>query len=189
MENYYILESGIKRKAEKHFCEQCGKEFLRRKNANHPKKYCSKKCCKMIRKNRVIVKCSNCGKDIEKTASKLKNSKHGYHFCGRKCKEKAQSLKGNCPEIRPDHYGTSEGREAYKNLIKNSDHPVCEGCGEEKTYLLQVHHKDKDRTNNKMENFEVVCANCHIKRHLYLKDGKWCFSFLYLTPRNMLSQL
>ena len=189
MEDIYIIESGIKRKAEKHICEQCGEEFQRRKNAPSPKKYCSNKCHKASRKNRIIVKCANCEKDIERTPSKLKLSKHGFYFCDRKCKEEAQSLKGNCPEIRPDHYGTSEGREAYRNLIKNSDHPICEGCGEETIYLLQVHHKDKDRTNNEEENFEVVCANCHIKRHLHLKDGKWCFSYYHLTPRNMLSKL
>ena len=31
MDQLYILESGIKRKAEKHICEYCGQEFIRRK--------------------------------------------------------------------------------------------------------------------------------------------------------------
>jgi hypothetical protein len=168
-------------------CQTCEKNFIQRKSGN--KKYCSIECKGRGSRHKIELSCFSCGKKIHKQPSKLKNSKHGFYFCNRECKEEAQSLKGNCPEIRPDHYGTSEGREVYRNLIKNSDHPVCEGCGEETIYLLQVHHKDKDRTNNERENFEIVCANCHIKRHLYLKDGKWCFSFFYLTPRDMLLKL
>jgi len=189
MEQLFIMESGEKRRAEKHSCKYCRKEFLRRKNASKPKKYCNKKCHDISRKNRITVYCYNCNNKIERPPSKLKNSKYGFHFCSRKCKEKSQSLKGNCPEIRPSHYGTSQGREIYRKLIKNHINPVCEGCSEDKEYLLEVHHKDKDRTNNVMENFEIICKNCHVKRHLYLKNGKWVFSFFHLTPREMLDKL
>ena len=41
----------------------------------------------------------------------------------------------------------------------------CECCGSE-TWLeqpipLEVHHKDGDRSNNTLENFELLCPNCH----------------------------
>lgn len=189
MEDLYILESGIKRKAEKHNCEQCGKEFLRRKNASRPKKYCSKKCHEVSRRKRTIVKCTNCGKDVEKKTSQLKNAKHGFHFCNRKCKEEAQKLGGKCPKIRPAHFGTSKGRETYRKLIANAKNPICEECQENTIYLLQVHHKDGDKNNNIESNFEIVCSNCHVKRHLKFNGDRWIFSTKSLTPRNMLSKL
>ena len=41
----------------------------------------------------------------------------------------------------------------------------CECCGLT-TWLnqpipLEVHHKDGDRSNNTLENFELLCPNCH----------------------------
>ncbi len=190
MENLYVLESGRKRKAEKHNCGFCGEEFLRRKNASSPKKYCSKKCHKKSRKNRIIVKCTNCGKEVEKIASKLKNAKHGFHFCDRICKEEAQKLGGKCPDIRPTHYGTSlNDREKYRRWISKQENPICCDCKETKRYLLVVHHKDGDRNNNEENNFEIVCWNCHIKRHLYLKEGIWSYWGQMLTPREILVTL
>lgn len=189
MENLYVLESGRRRKAEKHVCEQCEKEFLRRKNAPSPKKYCSKKCHEVSRKNRIIVKCTNCGKNVEKKISQLKKAKHGFYFCNRDCKEEAQKLGGKCPQIRPAHFGTGTGVHSYRSAMKEEIKAGCIDCFNKTEYLLVVHHKDGDRQNNKKENLEVVCRNCHIKRHLYLKNGEWCFWSSSLTPREMLISL
>lgn len=43
----------------------------------------------------------------------------------------------------------------------------CERCGYN-AYLeiLQVHHKDRNRQNNNVENLEVLCPNCHCIEHL-----------------------
>ena len=30
---------------------------------------------------------------------------------------------------------------------------------------LRVHHKDRNRKNNKIDNFEILCRNCHILEH------------------------
>ena len=41
----------------------------------------------------------------------------------------------------------------------------CECCGLqtwlEKPIPLELHHKDGDRTNNTISNFELLCPNCH----------------------------
>ena len=41
----------------------------------------------------------------------------------------------------------------------------CECCGLttwlEKPIPLELHHKDGDRNNNTLENFELLCPNCH----------------------------
>jgi 5-methylcytosine-specific restriction endonuclease McrA len=39
---------------------------------------------------------------------------------------------------------------------------ICEICGTEiKNRRLHVHHKDKDRSNNNLDNLQVVCVCCH----------------------------
>jgi hypothetical protein len=41
----------------------------------------------------------------------------------------------------------------------------CQICGYCKHDILQIHHKDKDRTNNSLANLELVCPNCHAETH------------------------
>ncbi len=188
MEDLYVIESGKRRKAEKHDCEHCKKEFLRRKKATTLRKYCSRKCCELGKRKRITVKCANCGNNIEKKVSQLKNVKHGFYFCNRECKEEAQKLGGNCPQIRPAHFGTGTGVHSYRSLMKEDIKIGCVDCFNKTEYLLIIHHIDGDRQNNKKENLEVVCRNCHTKRHLYLKDGKWIFWTSHITPREMLNQ-
>lgn len=49
---------------------------------------------------------------------------------------------------------------------------------------------DSNKNNNKKENLEVVCGNCHIKRHLKIdKLGKLSYHPLSLTDRNSLKDL
>ena len=46
----------------------------------------------------------------------------------------------------------------------------CEKC-EYKVYeVLQVHHKDRNRNNNDMNNLELICPNCHAEEH-FLKNS------------------
>lgn len=41
----------------------------------------------------------------------------------------------------------------------------CEKCNDERLYVLQWHHKDLNRNNNKRSNVQVLCANCHMEAH------------------------
>jgi len=47
---------------------------------------------------------------------------------------------------------------------------VCERCGYDKVEILQVHHKDRNRTNSDLKNLELVCPNCHFEEH-YLENS------------------
>ena len=52
-----------------------------------------------------------------------------------------------------------------KILEENIKAHKCECCGLE-TWLgqpipLEVHHKDGNRSNNEIDNFELLCPNCH----------------------------
>ncbi len=37
----------------------------------------------------------------------------------------------------------------------------CQNCGKVFPHNLNRHHKDEDRSNNKIENIEVLCVKCH----------------------------
>ncbi len=186
---YYIEKSGKRRIGELITCAVCKKQTISRTRGKTVAKYCSHKCAYIGKQKRIKVTCYTCKKVIFRTPSKIKNSKSGLFFCSRKCKEKAQTLKFGCKEIMPNHYGTSEGRELYKDIIKRRKSPSCQDCGEKRRYLLAIHHKDGDKTNNVKENFEIVCSNCHIKRHLKNIDSNWIYSTRALTPRDLLRNL
>jgi 5-methylcytosine-specific restriction endonuclease McrA len=46
----------------------------------------------------------------------------------------------------------------------------CERCNYSKYEVLQVHHKNRKRTNNNIENLEIICPNCHYEEHLLEKS-------------------
>ena len=51
---------------------------------------------------------------------------------------------------------------------------ACEHCGTT-TWLgqpinLEVHHKDGDRTNNSLENLQLLCPNCHSYTYTFVKQ-------------------
>ena len=50
------------------------------------------------------------------------------------------------------------------HLIKLKGHQ-CEKCclktWQEQPILIEVHHLDGDRTNNNLDNLELLCPNCH----------------------------
>lgn len=41
----------------------------------------------------------------------------------------------------------------------------CERCGFSKTKILEVHHRDRNPSNNSLENLELICPNCHAEEH------------------------
>ena len=47
---------------------------------------------------------------------------------------------------------------------------VCEKCGYSKSEILQVHHKNRDRKNNNLNNLELICPNCHFEGHYLQKS-------------------
>lgn len=48
---------------------------------------------------------------------------------------------------------------------------VCINCNySENEVALVVHHKDRNRSNNTLENLEVLCANCHAIEHYDKKN-------------------
>ncbi len=95
-----------------------------------------------------------CGKPILASANKK--------TCSRGCANKHRAgikYKINRPRDKVKHYKSIKIR-LLKMRGKN-----CERCGFGKYEILQIHHKDKNKTNNNFDNLELICPNCHSEEH------------------------
>lgn len=63
-----------------------------------------------------------------------------------------------------------KSQHALKLKLLREKGTVCERCGYNKHEILQVHHKNRDRTNNTVDNLELICPNCHYEEHLLEKS-------------------
>ena len=160
----------IKNKKDK--CLRCGGEFSHYSWDNQ--RFCSIKC--INHKEKFECKCEVCGKITSRHKSNFDRNKHFY--CSRECFDLRRTE--NLKHIK-------RHTKYYKDLISKSS---CEDCGENKYYLLHIHHKDGNDLNNDPDNLEIVCSNCHIKRHLkYNKNGELVYHPSSLTDRSLILNL
>lgn len=161
------------RKTILHICQYCRKEY-KRKSPRHI--YCTEKCGQQARIHGKTMQCYTCGVDVYVYPNKLRGNQK--HYCSRACFLITKPEEVSARLNKNSNY--------WRNLIKNTS---C-GCGESRTYLLQVHHKDSDRTNNQDANLEILCSNCHITRHLRLnRRGEWIYDPHVLTDPSLLNTL
>lgn len=52
-----------------------------------------------------------------------------------------------------------------KKALKNFKHK-CVKCKVTNLKILVVHHKDRNRENNNLDNLEFLCRNCHFLEHV-----------------------
>jgi hypothetical protein len=130
----------------------------------------------MLGKNNIECACSVCGKPVSKDPRTYNRNKNNY--CSRECFDLRRTE--NLKHIK-------RHTKYYKELVSRTG---CEDCGESEYYLLHIHHKDGNDLNNQADNLEVVCANCHIKRHLKCnKNGEMVYHPSSLTDRTTLKDL
>lgn len=155
-------------------CETCQGEFLadKREVNRGNARYCSLSC--VASRKRVATpntECAYCGIPFYRSRSKLKASKSGLAFCCREHKDLAQRL-GGIREIQPKHYGTIVTD--YRTVAKRELNPICSGCGYDKVPgILEVHHKNHDRSDNSIDNLCYLCPNCHQEHHFNTKTGRY----------------
>jgi len=63
-----------------------------------------------------------------------------------------------------------KSQQAVKIRLLKERGIVCEKCGYDKYEILQVHHKNRDVNDNRMENLELICPNCHCEEHFLEKS-------------------
>jgi endogenous inhibitor of DNA gyrase (YacG/DUF329 family) len=120
--------------------------------------------------------CLYCGKKIDNPYGSKANK-----FCSRKCqtnyelKEFIDRWRNGEETGMKGKYGISDRLRNYLILQHNGK---CEKCGFEGTNpytgrsVLQIHHMDGDCTNNKEENLQVLCPNCHAMTDNFGKRNK-----------------
>ena len=144
------------------------------------------------------TKCFICKSPIYRRPINIKNSKNGNTFCSMRCygiscrKENPCIVCGklilaglhkktcgrSCANI--NRAGTKykigspkskvKSQQALKIRLLNKIGRKCERCSYEKYQILEVHHKDKNRNNNDLENLLLICPNCHAEEHLLEKS-------------------
>ena len=157
----------VRKKNKTDLCLTCNNEFLH--YSWDTQKYCSKNCSN--NKDKLEVLCAVCNTSILKSKSLV--NRNDKNYCSRECYNFRNGL----------HKKLKRGTAFYKQLLETT---ACK-CGEKTLYLLQIHHVDGNNKNNENNNLEVVCANCHVKRHLKQnKKGVWIYHPKSLTDRKLL---
>ena len=140
-------------------CLICNKPIYRRPGeiARGGGVFCSMVCYGISQRDE--VPCVICGKPILAGANKK--------TCSRGCSNKNRTgIKYHLG--RPKDKVVSQRGLKLRLLVQRGT--VCERCGYSKAEILQVHHKDRDRQHNELENLELICPNCHYEEH-YLEKS------------------
>lgn len=133
-------------------CKACGKIFLIPQYRKDTAKYCSKKC--HLYEGSSLNVCEVCGKTYRRAKS---HNGSATKTCSLKCR--GIITRTDAP-ISKD-YPSVRNWLKRRGMIK-----VCEKCGyNEISEILNIHHRDRDRTNNKLENLMILCPTCHAVEH------------------------
>lgn len=139
--------------------------------------------------------CQNCNKERMIDSSKFSKDKYLARspFC-RSCKAKKISDKLSGTWFKKEHEPWNKGSSGlmptpwnkglrgmrvspetefkytngngYRHLLsKGTLKQECVACGEENIKRLHIHHIDKNRKNNNLDNFAVLCRPCHLLLH------------------------
>ena len=164
--DWRIWNERRKSKKKKVKCLNCNKEFETNKN----NKFCSQSCAATYnnkqRGNRPFIKhikCEYCGKDLYNKPSNTK-------YCSLECQNKKEQedyikrWKNGEENGLSGKYGISKRIREY---LFNKYNNQCQLCGWHEVnpitgkIPLQIHHVDGDCTNNREENLQLLCPNCH----------------------------
>ena len=151
------------------FCDYCNREFKRKKSQLKlaVKHYCSMNCARQGSRKGKVVECFECKKLVYKSLKALKTSISQNYFCSRSCSNiwigKQQRVENN-----PNWSG---GASSYKNIFSRTNtKKMCILCKKYNSRILCVHHVDRNRKNNSINNLVWLCMNCHFLVHNYKKE-------------------
>lgn len=170
-------------------CNHCSQSYYVKPSAIRTSKYCSKKCNCSANTTRKIASCVVCSKDFAVLYSRASIAKfcsqdcykinrretekepRTCYTCGIQYKATKRSGKKYCSIQCCNKQKIKDGAPSFAavraNMKKAGEITTCERCGfNQHPHILGIHHKDRDRNNNKRNNLEVLCPNCHSLEHL-----------------------
>jgi hypothetical protein len=143
-------------------CAVCAKLIYRRPSeikANKGRVFCSVICYGISQRKE--IPCLVCGKSILAGFNKK--------TCSRTCANKYRAgikYKIGRPRDKAKTF------QIIKSRIIEKRGKRCEKCSYNKYDILHVHHKDRNRNNNNLENLILVCPNCHYEEHFLEKSSR-----------------
>ncbi len=146
-------------------CAYCKKEILKRHYdiRDYKNNFCDKDCHALFKVTSIILPCANCGLDVTRTKSQLARSKSGDVFCNRTCATITNNSRHKKWINHPQYKNgiRSYRAKAIEYYGANCQADNCPLNIDVPTKMLDVHHKDSDRSNNQLDNLEVLCVWCH----------------------------
>lgn len=138
-------------------CNDCGHEWSAIASSvlyrdNHECPNCGEHANKKIK-----LFCANCGKEIYRVPSQVDRNKSGFFYCSIEC--------GNIHKNRlREESGEWDDSQSYRKKAFGVYEHKCCICGwDEDERILEVHHKDEDRSHNQVSNLCIICPTCHRK--------------------------
>lgn len=133
-------------------CLICDISFNHISSRCNKAKYCSRTCYNVAQRNKGKTEytCHHCLKKF------IGHACHNRKYCSKSCVNKAskETFKPSFTTVR-------------KAMISRELINQCNRCGyNENPKILGIHHKDRNRHNNDIQNLEVLCPNCHSLEHL-----------------------
>lgn len=92
------------------------------------------------------------------------NEKTDSTTCSRSCANTFFRSGTNNPNYAGSPTNRISGHK-YREVAYAQYGHICNRCGYSNKLALEIHHKDRDRTNNNTPNLEVLCSNCHSIEH------------------------
>lgn len=148
-------------------CTNCGASCVKEvKRINYAKKhnknlFCSRQCASEYKVSSILSYCNNCNKEIKVLKSRKDKSKSNLFYC---CKSCAIS-KNNQLRQGENHPNYQNGRAIYRKIALDYYGTKCEICKYSIEECLEIHHIDRDRNNNSLENLVVLCPTHHTEVH------------------------
>lgn len=96
--------------------------------------------------------CENCGVLLSRKRINGRLEDYGVFLRRRNC---SQACANSRKEVQDDSH-----RWRARQILKRDK---CEECGT--SLNLHVHHKDRDPSNNSLDNLTVLCSSHHLKLH------------------------
>lgn len=127
------------------------------------KYFCSQKCQNEFKKTGKYVKCAKCDKKVYRIHSALEKSKSGKSFCSKSC---STSYWNKYLKTGKQNSNYTSGIGSYRLRAIEKFGTKCKFCKYDNEIIIQVHHKDKDRDNNSLDNLLIVCPTHHREIHL-----------------------
>jgi hypothetical protein len=151
-------------------CEACGRDFVPFPHEYSVRRFCSRRCSRVAgnggRKRSPDRPCGNCGKPVV-MVHRMLAAKSVY--CTRACYAAYRDLNPRAWtfEVFEGLRRRIDGQRLKRAMIRAGlREDKCERCGCPPIWngaplVIQPHHKNGDATDNRRENIELACPNCH----------------------------